>query len=213
MSYIFLSKKTETNRIEEIELELLPTGEFSESLIINLTQAQYDELTEDEKQLKLIYNITDVVESTTSEVPDNGTEGQVLTWSSGIPVWADSTDSFSVVSLTQAQYDALTPEEKQLDVIYHITDTIEPVIISVPTGGTTGQVLAKNSGDDGDTIWVQINQVPDPSGQPDNKILTTASGSAVWGNLPISAVVELTQAAYDALTPPNATTLYIITDA
>lgn len=122
MSYIFLSKKTETNRIEEIELELLPTGEFSESLIVNLTQAEYDVLTAEEKQLKLIYNITDVSEDTVNEVPDGGTTGQVLSKNSdtdGDSTWVTPAVT-AVVGLTQAAYDSLTPKDP--NTFYYITD-------------------------------------------------------------------------------------------
>ena len=64
--------------------------------------------------------------------------------------------------------------------------------VGVPTGGTTGQVLAKNSATNYDTEWVD------------------QTGGGGGGEV---AIVELTQAAYNALAPPDPDTLYVITDA
>lgn len=46
---------------------------------------------------------------------------------------------------------------------------------ALPTGGTTGQVLAKQSGTDGDAIWVPARQVP--NGGTTGQVLSKTSGT------------------------------------
>jgi hypothetical protein len=75
-------------------------------------------------------------------------------------------------------------EPDETDVIW--ADTSEVGDAVVPTGGTAGQVLAKASGDEYDTEWVDRVASED-----------------------VSEIVVLTQAQYNALTP-DAETLYII---
>jgi hypothetical protein len=57
-------------------------------------------------------------------------------------------------------------------------------VVSVPPGGSTGQILAKDSATDYDISWVDA-----PTG-----------------------IVALTRAEYEALSPPDPDTLYVITD-
>lgn len=98
---------------------------------------------------------------------------------------------------------------------------------AVPSGGTTGQVLAKVSGTDYDTEWVT------PSGGSGGHTILNASGTAmtqrgklqfVGGNVKddstndktvVTVDRELTQAEYDALSTAeqNNGTNYFITDA
>lgn len=54
------------------------------------------------------------------------------------------------VAMTQEEYDALTDEEKNSETLFILPCGTE----GVPTGGTTGQVLAKKSNTDYDTQWV-----------------------------------------------------------
>lgn len=97
----------------------------------------------------------------------------------------------------------------------------------VPTGGTTGQVLAKASGTDYDTEWIT------PSGGSGGHTILNGSGTAmtqrgklqfVGGNVSddssndktvVTVARELTQAQYDALSSAekNNGTTYYITDA
>jgi len=115
MDYIFLLKKAGTGRFEEVQLGLQPTGDFADPVVINLTQAEYDALTQDEKLDNALYNIVDAVAG-----------------------------SVSIVNLTQAEYDVLTDQEKALNVIYNIPDAPEAATQEVPMDGTEGQVLTTN---------------------------------------------------------------------
>lgn len=57
---------------------------------------------------------------------------------------------------------------------------------SLPEGGTTGQILTKNSNDDGDASW-QNPPISIPSGGVKGQVLTkngTDDGDAVWKNIP-----------------------------
>lgn len=63
----------------------------------------------------------------------------------------------------------------------------------VPTGGTTGQVLTKDSGTDFDTSW----QTP----------VEYVTGDGILN------IEAITRTAYDLLSPPVATTLYVIDEA
>jgi hypothetical protein len=49
----------------------------------------------------------------------------------------------------------------------------------LPTGGTTGQVLVKSSGDDYDTSWSTFDGLPSQSGNSGN-YLTTDGSNASW---------------------------------
>ncbi len=69
--------------------------EYIDNTHIELTQAEYDALSEEEKMNGITYFITDV----------EGTEGDV-----------------GHIELTQAEYDALSEEEKMNGVVYFITD-------------------------------------------------------------------------------------------
>lgn len=67
----------------------------------------------------------------------------------------------------------------------------DPDAPSLPTGGTTGQFLAKASDDDGDAVWQTVtipepeDELPATAGQ-DGKVLGVASGSPVWVDPPAS---------------------------
>jgi len=65
----------------------------------------------------------------------------------------------------------------------------------VATGGTTGQGLLKNSGTNFDTVWGGVVQ---------------SNPAIVASSTAISNCVALTQAQYDAISPKQATTLYIV---
>lgn len=52
----------------------------------------------------------------------------------------------------------------------------------VPTGGSAGQVLVKNSSDDYDMSWSTSNSLPSQSGN-NGKYLTTNGSSASWATV------------------------------
>ena len=52
----------------------------------------------------------------------------------------------------------------------------------LPTGGSTGQVLVKSSGDDYDTSWSTFDALPSQSGN-NGKYLTTNGSAATWATL------------------------------
>ena len=52
----------------------------------------------------------------------------------------------------------------------------------MPTGGTTGQVLVKNSGTDYDANWSTFTGLPSQSGN-DGKYLTTDGSTASWATV------------------------------
>jgi hypothetical protein len=52
----------------------------------------------------------------------------------------------------------------------------------LPTGGSTGQVLVKSSGDDYDTAWSTFDALPSQSGN-NGKYLTTNGSAATWATL------------------------------
>lgn len=52
----------------------------------------------------------------------------------------------------------------------------------LPVGGTTGQVLVKNSDDDYDTEWATFDGLPSQSGN-NGKYLTTDGSTASWGTV------------------------------
>ena len=69
----------------------------------------------------------------------------------------------------------------------------DPDAPSLPAGGVTGQVLAKNSNADGDAVWIDPpdteDELPAMAGQ-DGKLLSVASGSPVWVDPPEIPEVE-----------------------
>ena len=69
----------------------------------------------------------------------------------------------------------------------------DPDAPSLPVGGVTGQVLAKNSNADGDAVWIDPpdteDELPAMAGQ-DGKLLSVASGSPVWVDPPEIPEVE-----------------------
>lgn len=80
---------------------------------------------------------------------------------------------------------AFTDAEKEKLAAY------DPDAPSLPTGGTTGQFLAKASNDDGDAVWQTItipepeDELPSTAGQ-NGKVLGVAAGSPVWVDPPAS---------------------------
>lgn len=75
--------------------------------------------------------------------------------------WVPAGGGVEDVELTQAQYDALTPEEKNNGTHYFVIDGEGGGSgggSSLPSGGTTGQVLAKHSNSDGDVEWVTLSK-------------------------------------------------------
>ncbi len=91
-----------------VSLEATPTGDthvvnkkYSDTKIkvIELTQAEYDLLSAEEKNKEVFYKITDA--------PD---------------IDVDMSDRLKMVSLTQAEYDNLSTAEKNKEVIYKITN-------------------------------------------------------------------------------------------
>lgn len=69
------------------------------------------------------------------------------------------------VELTQAEYDALTQEQKNDGTVYFVTDANplggqSSAGASLPNGGTRGQVLIKQSNTDGDAGWENLPSSP-----------------------------------------------------
>lgn len=134
---------------------------------VELTQAQYDALTPEEKAADVIYLITGQWQTLTIAwsnvtdkpdvmiVPSNGNIGQVLTKTANGYEWSDGWSN--AIKLTQVQYDALTPAQKQADVIYLITWTAweitvawnnvtdKPDVMIDPGNWNTGDVLTKTA--------------------------------------------------------------------
>lgn len=123
-----------------------------------------------------------------SNIPLGGTTGQSL-------VKASNTDGdvewvTEHKTLTQAEYDALSEEEKDNGTIYFISDAGGGGG-SLPAGGTTGQVLSKKTDADGDTEWKDSSSVP--AGGTAGQVLAKKSntdGDVEWafpdGNLTAS---------------------------
>ena len=177
------------------------------SSAIELTQAQYDALTPEEKAADVIYLITWEWQTLTISwnnvtdkpdvmiVPANWSVGQVLTKTANWYEWSTVAGWSSAVKLSQAQYDALTPAEKQADIIYLIT-------------GTAGEITV---------TWNNVTNKPDLIEDPGNgsawQLLAKTANGYEWTNaLTNRPITKLTQAQYDALTPEekNADVVYMI---
>jgi hypothetical protein len=94
--------------------------------------------------------------------------GTYLTTSSG---WTGSFDQSTTTWNTLK--DRISNIEYGLNLAYNRT---------VPAGGTTGQVLVKNSGTDYDASWVTSSFLPSQSGNS-GKYLTTNGSSASWATI------------------------------
>lgn len=135
------------------------------SSAVELTQAQYDNLTPEEKAADVIYLITGEGQTLTISwnnvtdkpdvmiVPANWSNGQVLTKTANWYEWLDW--SSKTMRLTQQEYDALPAASKQADIIYLITwqgwtltvawanVTDKPDVMINPQDGYEWQVLMK----------------------------------------------------------------------
>lgn len=80
------------------------------------------------------------------------------------------------------------------DLWWDLDDPSTSAAPGIATGGTTGQVLTKNSAIDFDTNWTT---------PPDTSTKVTGVG--------ITTIQAITSAAYDALAVKDPTTLYVIT--
>lgn len=92
--------------------------------VVELTQAQYDALSEEEKNMNVVYMITNGTTNTIVAediVYDN--TGTILT-SNTVQDAIDELARGAVKELTLAQYNALTPAEQNNGTIYYITDDI-----------------------------------------------------------------------------------------
>ena len=192
------------------------------SSAIELTQAQYDALTPEEKAADVIYLITWEWQTLTISwnnvtdkpdvmiVPANWNVGQVLTKTASGYEWADWAAGWSsAIRLTQAQYDALTPEEKAADIIYLITGTAwtltvawnnvtdKPDVMIMPEDWYEGQVLMKmQEGYWWDDIitwsWAQkmtqaeYDELPEKEKESDTVFLITGTAQPIevdWDNV------------------------------
>ena len=126
-----------------------------------------------------------------------------------------------IVQLTQAEYDAITPDSATIYFItdsasvsgyfQSVTDSLYSDIITVsgltPTGTPSGITFFADDGSlTGNNTFIFDGQNVTLDGY------MTASGERVITSPDIHHIVQLTQAEYDALTPDSAT-FYIITDA
>lgn len=98
--------------------------------------------------------------------------GTYITTSSG---WAGTFDT------TTTTWNTL--KDRIANIEYGITQAIAG---SVPTGGTTGQVLVKNSGTNYDVSWTTSSFLPSQSGN-NGKFLTTNGSSASWATVAATA--------------------------
>ena len=175
---------------------------------VELTQAQYDALTPEEKAADVIYLITGEWQTLTISwnnvtdkpdvmiVPANWNVGQVLTKTASGYEWADWAAGWSsAIKLSQSQYDALTPEEKAADIIYLITGTAWTLTVA----------------------WNNVTDKPDLVEDPGNwtagQLLSKTANWYAWTDaLTNRPITKLTQAQYDALTPEqkNADVVYMI---
>lgn len=73
------------------------------------------------------------------------------------------------------------------DRITNIEYGLYNVTTAVPAGGSTGQVLTKNSGSDYDSSWVTVNALPSFSGNA-GKYLTNDGTQAQWAT--VEAVIN-----------------------
>ena len=150
-------------------------------------------------------SITDKDGTTTADIT-NGTDGTPGTPGATGPAGADG---FSpTANVTQTVTGArISITDKDRTTTADITNGTNgapgatgpqgPAGVGVPTGGTTGQVLAKKSNTDYDTEWVNQSggggggNVPTPPAYANRYLRTKdAKGTMEWGSLPISDVFK-----------------------
>lgn len=156
--------------------------------------------------------------------PTSGNAGQVLVSAGGLapPFWQDITGTVSSVDLTAGtgisvsggpitSAGSITVTNTAPDQVVALTGagstsvtgtypnfTISSTTVSgLPIGGTTGQALTKQSNTDYDAIWSNV---------------VASNTTGITGADVVTNMVSLTQAEYDAIPVPNASTLYVITD-
>ena len=175
------------------------------SSAVELTQAQYDNLTPEEKAADVIYLITGEWQTLTISwnnvtdkpdvmiVPANGSTGQVLTKTANWYEWLDW--SSKTMRLTQQEYDALPAASKQADIIYLITGTAWTLTVA----------------------WTNVTDKPDLITDPGSgsawQLLAKTANGYEWTNaLSNRPITKLTQAQYDALSQEqkNADIVYMI---
>ena len=100
-----------------------------------MTQSEYDELPEKEKESDTVFLITgtaqpievdwDNVNDKPDLVEDPGswTAGQLLSKTANWYAWTNAITNRPITKLTQAQYDALSQDQKNADVVYMILDS------------------------------------------------------------------------------------------
>ena len=189
----------------------------------SLTQAEYDELSEEEKNNGIVYYITDgsIEQIDASSVRYDNSNSHIS--STSVQGALDSLDTM----LGSIGSGELAELQEVLDDAQIALDSVQPIIPSSP--GTAGQVLTKTStGAD----WEDINALP--SGGDTGQVLTKVSsttGDVTWvtpkegtvdavngispdANKNVQIDVELTQAQYDALpsTKNSDNINYYITD-
>jgi len=77
-------------------------------------------------------------------------------------------------------FDVITTNWNTLkDRLANIEYGLYDMYTAVPTGGSTGQVLTKTSGDDYETEWSTIDALPSQSGN-NGRFLTTDGSTASW---------------------------------
>lgn len=126
------------------------------------------------------------------------TLGTYITTSSG---WTGSFSRPSISSTWNTLKDRINNIEYGLNIAYNA---------KVPTGGTSGQVLAKSSSTDYDFAWTTANFLPSQSSNS-GKFLTTNGSSASWAT--ISQVPSQTDNAGKYLTTDGSTASWATVEA
>ena len=114
---LYLYDKSATPSQETGKFSLAEDGNTSS---MELTQAEYDELTPEQKADGTIYFVTDGQGGGGADLPPGGTTGQVLTKKSnadGDAEWKD-VEGGGQVELTQAEYNALSEEKSAIQLAW-----------------------------------------------------------------------------------------------
>ena len=157
--------------------EYVGISSSSSGSVRELTQAQYNALTEAEKKNGTIYLITDSQGNVLADdvVYDN-TDSTLTSTNVQDAITELSTTSSGIVSLTQAQYNALTSEQKNNGTVYMITDGTDGWLASDSVYiNTTSGLIATNVQDAIDELVSSAN-LPSVTASDNGKILQVVNG-------------------------------------